>query len=176
MTTFTFVHVAISLAAIGLGFVALPALAYGRRLKGLQAAFLALTIATSVTGFGFPAVKVTPGHVIGVLSLLLLAVAVYARYFRLSHGAWAGAYAVTATIAQYLNFFVLIVQSFSKVPVLHSLAPTQTEWPFVATQLATLVAFVGLGYFAWRGPRAHKLAARGLAGALPSRMNASQLG
>lgn len=153
MTSFTLVHVAISLAAVGLGFVALLALAYGRRFPGLQAAFLTLTIATSVTGFGFPAVKVTPGHVIGALSLALLAVAVYARYRRQSRGSWGGAYAITATSAQYLNFFVLIVQSFGKVPVLHSLAPTQTEWPFVATQLATLAGFVALGYFAWRGPR-----------------------
>jgi hypothetical protein len=55
---------------------------------------------------------------------------------------------VTASIALYLNVFVLIVQLFLKVPALHALAPTQAEAPFVAAQAVTMVAFIVLGYFA----------------------------
>jgi hypothetical protein len=47
-------------------------------------------------------------------------------------------------VAQYLNVFVLIVQSFMKVPALKALAPTQTEPPFKLTQLVVLGIFIVL--------------------------------
>ena len=113
-----------------------------RRLDGWTIVFLASTVATSVTGFiFFPFNGITPGIVIGVISLVVLAVAIVARYVRHLSGVWSRIYAVAAVVAQYLNFFVLIVQSFLKVPGLHELAPTQTEPAFVTAQLAALILF-----------------------------------
>ena len=119
--TFTFIHVAISLLAIASGFIVVFGLISAKRLDGWTAFFLATTILTSVTGFGFPIVGVTPGIVLGVISLVVLAVALYARYARHLAGIWRPIYVITAVIALYLNFFVLIVQSFQKVPALKAL-------------------------------------------------------
>jgi hypothetical protein len=146
--TFTFIHVAISLLAIASGFVVLFGLIARKRLNAWTAFFLVTTIATSVTGFGFPIHGVTPGIVIGVISLVLLAVALYARYGRDLAGAWRLVFVITAVIAFYLNFFVLIVQSFQKMPALKSLAPTQSEPPFAIAQLIALVAFIAMGFLA----------------------------
>ena len=148
LKSFTLIHVVISLLAIGSGFVVMFGLIAGKRLDAWTAFFLATTIATSVTGFGFPITGVTPGIVTGVISLLVLAVAVYARYGGHLGGAWRLVYVITAVLALYLNFFVLIVQSFQKVPALKDLAPTQSEPPFAVAQVVTLVAFIVLGVFA----------------------------
>jgi hypothetical protein len=148
LKTFTLIHVIISLLAIGSGFVVMFGLFAGKRLDAWTAFFLATTIATSVTGFGFPITQVTPGIVLGVISLLVLAIAVFARYGRHLAGAWRLVYVISAVIALYLNFFVLIVQSFQKVPALKDLAPTQSEPPFAVAQLIALVGFVVLGIIA----------------------------
>jgi hypothetical protein len=148
LAIYTNVHVAISLVAIASGFIVLFGLLAGRRLDGWTAFFLATTVATSVTGFGFPIHGFTPGLGIGVVSLLVLAVAIYARYARHLAGVWRRVYVVGAVIALYLNFLVLIVQSFQKVPPLKALAPTQSEPPFVAVQLVSLAAFIALGILA----------------------------
>jgi hypothetical protein len=145
---FTFIHVAISLIAIASGFIVLFGLIAAQRLDGWTAFFLATTILTSVTGFGFPISRVTAGIVLGVISLAVLAVALSARYARHLAGIWRPIYVITAVIALYLNFFVLIAQSFLKVPALAALAPTQSEPPFVIAQLVALAAFIGLGFLA----------------------------
>jgi ABC-type protease/lipase transport system fused ATPase/permease subunit len=105
-------------------------------------------VLTSATGFGFPISKLTPGLAIGGLSLFLLAVAIYACYARHLAGAWRRVFVVTSVIALYFNVLVLIVQSFQKVPALKSLAPTQSEPPFVGAQVVALVAFIILGTLA----------------------------
>jgi hypothetical protein len=151
---FTIIHVVISLLAIVSGFVVVLGLIAGKRLDAWTAFFLATTIATSVTGFGFPIHGVTPGIVIGVISLVVLAVAVYARYGGHLASPWRLVYVITAVIALYLNFFVLIVQSFQKVPVLNVLAPTGSEPPFAIAQAIALVAFIALGYLAAKRFRA----------------------
>jgi hypothetical protein len=143
---FTLVHVLISLVAIASGFVVMYELLRSRGSRGWTAFFLATTVLTSVTGFGFPFVHVTPGHVLGVLSLIALSLALYALYSQKLVGRWRTVYVVTALIAQYFNVFVLIVQSFQKLPALRALAPTQTEWPFALVQGATLLGFVVAGY------------------------------
>jgi hypothetical protein len=148
LKTFTIIHVAISLLAIASGFVVLFGLIAAKRLDAWTAFFLVTTIATSVTGFGFPIHGVTPGIVFGVISLVVLAVALYARYGRHLAGAWRLVYVITAVMALYLNVFVLIVQSFQKVPALEALAPTQSEPPFAIAQAVTLVAFLVLGFLA----------------------------
>ena len=149
LQAFTFLHVAISLIAIAAGLLVLLAMIGGRDLKPLTALFLLTTALTSLTGFLFPFKGVTPGIVVGILSLIVLALAMIAR-----RRGWPGTYAITATLALYFNVFVLIVQSFEKVPSLHALAPTQTETPFKVAQLFTLVLFVVLTTLAFRKSRA----------------------
>jgi hypothetical protein len=150
-STFTTVHVLISLVAIGSGFIVVFGMLKAKRLDGWTALFLATTVLTSVTGFFFPNEHITPGIVIGILSLILLALAILARYPLHLSGAWSRTYAITATISLYLNVFVLVAQCFAKVPSLHALAPTQKEAPFMIAQLIVLALFVALTIAAARG-------------------------
>ena len=141
--TYTFLHVLISLIGIGSGLVVMFGLLTGKRLDGLTVIFLATTVLTSVSGFGFPFEHLLPSHIVGIISLVILAVAIAARYvFRLA-GAWRWIYVVGAAAALYLNVFVLVVQSFMKVPALRTLAPTQKEPPFLIAQLAVLLVYFG---------------------------------
>ena len=150
VATLTFVHVVISLVGLTSGFVVVWGLLNRQRLERWTALFLTTTIATSVTGFLFPVDRITPGHVLGVISLVLLAVAVVALYRQQLLGRWRSAYVASAIAAQYLNFFVLIVQLFAKVPALKALAPTQTEPAFAITHLVALAAFLAVGVAALR--------------------------
>lgn len=154
--TFTLVHVLLSLAGIGSGLVVIFGLLAGKRLDGWTAVFLATTVATSVTGFGFPFDQLLPSHIVGIISLAVLAVAILARFpFGLA-GAWRRVYVVCATLALYLNAFVGVVQAFLKVPALKAMAPKQTEPPFVVAQTVVFVLFVVLGSLAtirFRGDR-----------------------
>ena len=144
LSPFTKLHVVISLIGIVSGLVVMFGLLVGRRLSGWTALFLISTVLTSVTGFFFPFHGVTPAIVVGIISLVLLAVAIVARYARHLAGVWRWIYVVTAMISLYLNVFVLIVQLFQKVPALKALAPTQSEPPFAVTQLLVLALFVVL--------------------------------
>ena len=110
--------------------------------------FLVATAATSVTGFLFPFHRFMPSHGVGIVSLIVLALAIFARYVRHLAGRWSRIYALSAVLALYLNVFVLIVQLFEKVPALKALAPTQSEPPFKAAQLVVLALFVGLAIVA----------------------------
>ena len=148
LATFTLVHVLISLVAIGSGFVVVFGLLAGKRLDSWTALFLTTTVLTSVSGFGFPFERLLPSHKLAIISLVVLAIAIAARYAFHLGGAWRSIYAVGATLALYFNFFVLIVQSFEKVPALHALAPTGSEPAFLAAQLVALAAFLALGTLA----------------------------
>lgn len=141
-------HVVISLLGIVSGYVVIAGMLQAQRLPRWTAFFLITTVLTSVTGFAFPFVKLLPSHILAVLSLIVLAIAIYALYNRKLAGRWRAAYVVTAIIAQYLNVFVLIVQAFLKLPPLKALAPTQSEPPFAVVQGVNLVAFLVLGYLA----------------------------
>ena len=143
--TYTLVHVLISLVGIGSGLVVLFGLLTAKRLDGWTALFLATTVATSVTGFGFPFDHLLPSHKVGIVSLVVLAVAIVARYPLRLAGAWRRVYVVCATVALYLNVFVAVVQAFLKVPALKAMAPTQAEPPFVIAQGVVLALFVVLG-------------------------------
>jgi len=154
LPTFTLIHVLISVVGILSGLVVIGGLMAGARLEAWTALFLATTTLTSVTGFGFPSSAVSPAHIVGALSLVVLAVCLAARYgLKLARG-WRTAYAVTAVVATYLNVFVLVVQLFAKTPALAQLAPTQQEPPFALTQALVLALFVWLGWAAVRGFRA----------------------
>lgn len=142
ITALTIVHVAISLVGIGAGFVVMWGLLVSKRLDTWTAIFLAATTATSVTGFLFPFERFTPALALGILSLIVLAPALASRYYYHLVGPWRRTYVITAMIAQYLNVFVLIAQSFQKIPSLRELAPTQSEPPFLLAQLVTLALFI----------------------------------
>ena len=143
-STFTILHVIISLIGIGSGFLVLFGLLKGKLPSRWNAVFLVTTILTSLTGFCFPNDKVTPGIFLGVLSVIVLAIALVALYvFRLK-GGWRRTYAITAMIALYFNVFVLIAQTFEHVPVFHALAPTGTETPFKIAQTLLLILFIVL--------------------------------
>jgi hypothetical protein len=148
--TYTFLHVLISLVGIGSGLVVMFGFLTGKRLDGLTAVFLITTVLTSVSGFGFPFDHLLPSHIVGIISLVILAVAIPARYLFHLAGSWRWIYVIGATTALYLNVFVLVVQSFMKVPALKALAPTQTEPLFLVAQSVVLVVYLGLTVLAAR--------------------------
>src|SRR5882762_10734440 len=123
LSTFTMVHVIISLIAIVSGIIVMFGLLGSRRMPGLTAIFLLFTILTSATGFLFPFEKLLPSHMIGILSLVLLAIACIAFYVMKLSGPWRWIYVLTALLSLYFNVFVLVIQSFLKVPALTALAP-----------------------------------------------------
>src|SRR5271168_4331790 len=142
------IHVIRSLIGILTGFVVLYSLVTGMSFGGWTAIFLATTILTSVTGFPLPPFGFDPPRAVGVISLVLLALAVAALYgFRLA-GAWRWIYVGAAVAALYLNVFVAVAQAFQKIPPLHALAPTQSEPPFLVSQIVVLAAFIALGVVA----------------------------
>jgi hypothetical protein len=148
MSTFTLIHVVISLIGIASGLVVVYGFVAGLRLPSWNALFLVMTILTSVTGFFFPFHGITPGIVVGVISLVVLAVAVLAWNKR-----WAKTYIVTATIAEFFNVLVLIVQSFEKIPALHALAPKGSEPITAVAKVLALCLFVVLAWVAIRRAR-----------------------
>ena len=145
---YTIIHTLISLVGIFTGLIVLCGMLAGKRLDSWTKWFLITTVLTSVTGFFFPFHGFTPAHGVGIISLIVLAVAIFARYPRHLAGHWRWIYVVTAVIALYFNVFVGVVQAFLKVPALHAMAPTQTEQPFKLTQLVVLAIFVLLGIVA----------------------------
>ncbi len=141
---YTIIHTLISLVGIFTGVVVLFGMLAGKRLDGWTKWFLITTVLTSVTGFGFPIHHFGAPHVVGVISLIVLAGTIFARYGRQLAGSWRWIYVVTAMIALYLNVFVGVVQAFQKIPALNAMAPTQTEPPFKLTQLIVLALFIVL--------------------------------
>ncbi len=150
LSAFTTLHVIISLVAIAAGFVVVAQMLGGRKSEPWTALFLATTVLTSVTGFMIPASTFTPAHAFGVISLVLLALAVVGWYRRRLAGFWRWIYVVTAIASLYLNVFVALVQAFQKLPPLNALAPTQSEAPYLIAQTAILAIFIWLGIRATR--------------------------
>ena len=147
LSMFVTVHVIISLIGIVAGIIVMFGLLGSNRMPGLTAIFLLFTILTSATGFLIPPLlseKLLPSHIVGILSLVLLAIACVALYGMKLSGAWRSVYVVTAMTSLYLNIFVLIIQAFLKVPALHALAPSvpPSEPPFAIIQGIVLVFFV----------------------------------
>ena len=150
LETFTFVHVVISLVGIMTGFIVVALMLQNAPLAGWNGFFLTATILTSVTGFFFPLTTIGPPHIVGAISLVVLAVALFALYGRKLAGPWRVVYVVSAVFALYLNVFVGVVQSFAKVTYLNKLAPTGSEPPFGVAQAIVLILFVVVGFLATR--------------------------
>ena len=142
--TYTLLHVLISLIGLGSGLIVMFGFWSRKRLDRWTSLFLATTALTSLTGFGFPFEHLLPSHILGVLSLVTLAIAIPARYVFHLAGSWRATYVIAASVALYFNCFVLVAQAFLKAPALHALAPTGKEPPFLIAQLILLVIFVGL--------------------------------
>jgi hypothetical protein len=150
LATYTQLHVLISLIGIGSGLIIMFGLLNRKRLNLWTLLFLLTTVLTSVSGFGFPFDHLLPSHILGVLSLVVLAFAIPARYFFHLAGPWRWIYVIGAGLALYFNVFVLVVQIFEKVPAAKALAPTQKEAPFFVAQLVVLLLFVALIILATR--------------------------
>jgi hypothetical protein len=151
-STVTAIHIIISLIAIVAGLIVMFGMLGSRPMPGLTAIFLVFTILTSITGFMFPFERLLPSHIIGILSLVLLAVACFALYGMQLEGAWRRIYVLTALIALYLNVFVLAIQGFLKIPVLHALAPgNPPNGPsFAVVQGLVLLFFAVMTVRVWR--------------------------
>jgi hypothetical protein len=145
---YTIIHTLVSLIAIFTGLVVVFGMLGGKRLGGWTKWFLITAVATTVTGFFFPFNGLTPAFKLGIISAFVLAITIYARYPRQLAGAWRWIYVVGAVVSLYFNVFVLIVQSFEKIPALYAMAPTQTEQPFKLTQLVVLALFIVLAIVA----------------------------
>jgi hypothetical protein len=150
ISAFTQLHVAISLIGIVSGLVVVLTMLRDKWPAGWNILSLVTTIATSATGFLFPVAGLLPSHIVGIVSLIILAAALVALYARHMSGLWRPVYIGCAVAALYLNIFVGVVQTFQKLPFAHMLAPTQSEPPFLVTQLIVLVAAVVLGFFVIR--------------------------
>ncbi len=150
ITTFTLIHTLISLVAITAGLVVMGGLMAERRLDGWIGLFLLTTALTSITGFGFPFTGLIASHYVGVISLLILPLVIYARYRKQLIGSWRGVFVVGTALTLYLNFFVLVVQLFRRVPALLVSAPTQKEPPFVVTQILVMALFAILSVAAFK--------------------------
>jgi hypothetical protein len=148
---FTLFHVAISLVGILSGLIVACGLVTNRAMPLLTAIFLLTTVATSLTGFFFHRDHILPSHILGIISLAILTPAIYGLYAKKLRGAWRVVYVLGAAAALYFNVFVLIIQSFQKIPVLHALAPTQTSEPaFAGAQGVALLLFIVVGILATR--------------------------
>lgn len=150
VATFTLVHVAITLIAILSGLIVLYGLLNSRRMDGLTDIFLIFTVLTDVTGFMFPFHGFTPAFNLGIISSVVLIPTLIARYAFAMTGWWRGVYVVGAVLSLYFNCFVLVVQSFQKVPALHALAPKGSEPPFAIAQGLVLLFFIVTGFLAFR--------------------------
>jgi hypothetical protein len=150
---YTLVHVLLSLVGMFAGLVVVGGFAAGKRLDGWTGVFLVTTVAANATSFGFPFVTLMPSHIIGAISLVVLAAVIVARYVKHLAGPWHRVFTIGSVVALYFNVFVLVVQLFRRIPDLIVAAPTQSEPPFLATQLVVLGMFVWLGRAALRGFR-----------------------
>ena len=147
---FLYIHVALSLVGIAMGLWAMFALAGGRLLSGWTVLFLATTVLTSVTGFPLQPPGLDPPRIVGIISLVVLAVAIASLYLFHLAGPWRWIYVVTALIALFLNCFVAVIQSFDKIPALRAIGPSQDAPIVHIAHLVLLVIFVVLGFLAVR--------------------------
>ncbi len=147
---FTAIHVVLSLIGIATGFILMFGMIGGRKLPSWTVWFFVTNLLTDVTGFLFPFKGITPGIIIGVLSVVVLLLASLSYYVMRLVGTWRARYVISAAVVLYFNVFVLIVQSFEKLPMLKAIAPTQASAPFGITQLCALGLIVLLTFLAFR--------------------------
>ena len=150
LSPLVFIHTLVSLVAIVVGFVVLKGLFDNKRLDGWTRTFLATILFTNASGFILPATKILPSHIVGVVGLVVVLVAYYARYSGKMAGKWRAVYVGTAVASLYFDCFVLVAQLFAKVPALKAMAPTQSEPPFAIAEGIVLALFIWAGVVALR--------------------------
>jgi hypothetical protein len=150
VATFTLLHVGISLVGIIAGLLVVVTMFAARLPSAMTALFLGTTILTDITGYFFPRDHILPSHIVGAISLVILAIALFALYSKKLVGAWRWIFVATSVAALWLNIFVAVAQGFQKIPFLQALAPTGSEPPFIAAQLLVLIAMIALGVLAVR--------------------------
>jgi hypothetical protein len=150
--SFVFIHTMITLVAIVTGLLAQFGLLRNQRMNTMTAVFLLFSVLTAITGFMIQVKPVTPAVIVGVILSVLLIFALTGRYLFGLRGAWRWVYVATATASLYLNCFVLVVQSFLKVPALHAIVPAVPPAgpAFGATQAVVLILFIVAGYLGVR--------------------------
>jgi hypothetical protein len=153
LPVFTLIHVVISVIGIISGLVAVGGLIAGVRLRGWIALFLSTTVLTSVSGFGFAFTALLPSHVVGLISLVVLAIALFALYVKRLAGGWRTAFTVTTVVALWANTFVLMAQLMQKVPAIATIAPGPNAPAFGVTQGLVVLLFVVIGWIALKGFR-----------------------
>jgi len=149
-TAFVLFHTALSLIAIVTGLVVVRGLLRNDALNRWTSWFFVTTVGTTLTGFLFPFGGFTPAIGTGIVSTVVLAATIPARYTFHYAGPWRRVYVIGTVVSLYLNCFVLVVQAFLKVPALHALAPEGKEPPFAVTQMLVLLLAVVSGYLAVR--------------------------
>jgi hypothetical protein len=159
LSSFTQLHVVISLIGIAAGLVVAFAMLSAKRPPATTAVFLLTTALTDITGFMFPT-PFDPADVIGILDLVFVGLACVALYVNHVQGAARWIYVASALLALYFNCFVLVVQSFQKVPFLHQFAPKGNEPAFAVAQGVLLILFIGLGVAALKKFRPLSVTAR----------------
>jgi hypothetical protein len=148
VATFTLVHVIISLIGIATGIIVMFGMWAAKRMPAMTALFLITTVLTSVTGFFFHSKAIGPPHIVGIISLVVLAITLLALYVYHLAGRWRGVYVVTAVVALYFNVFVAVAQTFQKIPFFNQFAPKGNEPPFAIAQGIVLLLFVVAGWLA----------------------------
>lgn len=143
--TFTAIHTALSLVAIPVGIVAMLSLFGLPVSRRWIAAFLALAVLTTVTGFFFPFQGVTPAFATGIIASLVLLAVFAAQYAGRYAGPWRWVYAGGVVASLYFLVFVTIAQVFTKTPALQDTAALPGGPAFAVTQLGALAVFVVLG-------------------------------
>ncbi len=148
---FILVHVVLSVVGIVAGLVVVGGLMAGERFRRSIDLFFATTLLTSLTGYGFPSVEIMPAHIVGAISLVALAGAMAAFYWKQLNGTWRQTFVVLSIVALYLNVFVLMAQLFQKIPAMAVLASTSETPVFGVTQGLLLILFIGLGWMSSKG-------------------------
>ena len=108
ISTFTILHVVISLIAILSGLVVLWGLLTTNRTSSLTSLFLITTVLTTLTGFLFPITAFTPALGVGIVSTVVLVFTLAALYVFRLRGPWRWIYVGGAVLSLYLNVFVLV--------------------------------------------------------------------
>src|SRR6478752_6645615 len=107
INAYTLFHVMLSLAGIFSGLIVLRGLLTAQRLSGWTHVFVWTTLATNITGFGFPFNGFTPAIGTGIVGTAIMALLLVALYVKKLAGGWLKTYVITAVISLYLNTFVL---------------------------------------------------------------------
>ena len=138
--TFTGFHTWLSLVALAAGALLVFDLLTSRRAARLTLLFFVTAVATNVTGFLFPFTGFLPSHGVGILSSLVLALAILARYGLHLAGVWRGVYAVSLVLGVYFLAFVAIAQIFQKLPALVAMGTL----PFAIAETVLLIVAIVL--------------------------------